>query len=122
VTGRIVADITVGQTPQFFAVGAGAVWTLNQRDGTISRVDPATNTVVATVDLGEQVYGGDIAVGGGFLWLRGSRTLLFKIDPATNQIVAVYGPESGSGSVAADDSAAWITAHDVETAWRLPLR
>jgi virginiamycin B lyase len=121
VTGKIVADITVGRTPQFFAVGAGAVWTMNQMDGTISRVDPATNTVVATVVLGEQVEGGDIAVGGGFLWLRGSRTLLFKIDPATNQIVAVYGPESGSGSVAADDAAVWITAHDVQTAWRLPL-
>jgi virginiamycin B lyase len=120
-TGKIVADIKVGRAPQFFAVGEGAVWTMNQIDGTISRIDPATNTVVATINLGEQIEGGDIAVGGGFVWLRGSQTLLFKIDPATNEIVAVYGPESGSGSVAADDSAVWITAHDVETAWRLPL-
>jgi virginiamycin B lyase len=120
-TGKIVADIKVGRAPQFFAVGEGAVWTMNQMDETISRLDPATNTVVATIKLGEQVEGGDIAVGGGYLWLRGSQTLLFKIDPATNQIVAVYGPPSGSGSVAADDAAVWITAHDVQTAWRLPL-
>jgi virginiamycin B lyase len=120
-TGKLVADITVGSSPAFFAVGEGAVWTMNQFDGTISRIDPATNTVIAKIEFGETVYGGDIAVGGGFLWLRGSKTLLFKIDPAKNEIVAVYGPESGSGSVAADDTAVWITAHDVQTVWRLPL-
>jgi virginiamycin B lyase len=121
-TGEVVADIQVGKQPQFFAVGEGAVWTMNQVDGTISRIDPATNTVVATIQLGEQVEGGDIAVGGGFVWLRGSRTLLFQIEPDTNEVVAVYGPESGSGSVAADNAAIWITAHDISTIWRLPLR
>lgn len=122
VAGKIIADIKVGRAPQFFAVGEGGVWTMNQIDGTISRIDPATNTVVATIELGEQVNGGDIAVGGGSVWLRGSRTLLFQIEPSVNQVVAVYGPESGSGSVAADNAAVWITAHDITTIWRLPLR
>lgn len=120
--GRVVADIPVGKHPQFFAVGEGAVWTMNQVDGTISRIDPATNTVTATIALGEPVEGGDIAVGGGSLWLRGSRTLIFQIEPSVNEVVAVYGPASGSGSVAADQAAVWITAHDVTTVWRLPLR
>ena len=118
-SGAIVATINVGTTPQFLAVGEGAVWTMNQDSGSVSRIDPATNTVVATIELGEQVRGGDIAVGGGYLWLRGSRTLLFQIDPATNEIVARYGPPAGSGSVAADDTAVWITAHDITTIWRL---
>ena len=122
VTGTVVATIEVGRRPQFLTVGEGAVWTMNQSSGTISRIDPAANTVVATIELGEYVQGGDIAVGGGFLWLRGSSMLLFKIDPTTNQIVARYGPASGSGSVAADDDAVWITAHDITTIWRLPLR
>lgn len=122
VAGKVVADIPVGRQPQFFAVGEGAIWTMDQRDGTVSRIDPATNTVVATIGLGEQVDGGDIAVGGGSVWLRGSKTLLFQIEPSANQIVAIYGPPSGSGSVAADHNAVWITAHDVQTIWRLPLR
>jgi len=121
-TGAIVADIKVGRQPQFFTVGAGAVWTMDQLDGTVSRIDPATNGVVATIKLGEPVQGGDIAVGGGFVWLRGFSTLLFQIDPATNTIVKRYGPSSGSGSVAADDDAVWITAHDIQTIWRLSLR
>ncbi len=118
-TGAIVATIAVGDQPQFIAVGEGALWTMDQLDGTVSRVDPTTNAVVATIKLGEQVLGGDIAVGGGYVWLRGSRTLLFRIDPATNAIVARYTPSAGSGSVAADDSAVWITAHDILTIWRL---
>jgi YVTN family beta-propeller protein len=121
-TEKVVATIQVGPKPQFLAVGEGAVWVMNQADGTVSRIDPASNTVVATIHLGETVQGGDIAVGGGYVWLRGSDTLLFKIDPATNAIVARYGPSAGSGSVAADDAAVWITAHDITTIWRLPLR
>jgi hypothetical protein len=31
-------------------------------------------------------------------------------------------PSAGSGGVAADDDAVWITAHDVTTIWRLLLR
>ncbi len=118
-SGAIVATIAVGAQPQFIAVGEGALWTMDQVSGTVSRVDPATNRVVATIQLGEQVRGGDIAAGGGSIWLRGSRTLLFRIDPATNEIVERYNPSSGSGSVAADDQAVWITAHDVTAIWRL---
>lgn len=118
-SGAVVATIKVGRQPQFIAVGEGALWTMDQASGTVSRVDPATNSVVATIQLGETVQGGDIDVGGGYVWLRGSRTLLFQIDPATNEIVARYGPNSGSGSVAADDHAVWITAHDITTVFRL---
>ncbi len=118
-TGSIVATILVGDQPQFIAVGEGALWTMNQTAGTLSRVDPATNRVVATIELGEQVRGGDIAVGGGSVWLRGSRTLLFRIDPVRNEIVDRYNPSAGSGSVAADELAVWITAHDITTIWRL---
>ena len=42
-----------------------------------------------------------------------------KIDPATDTVVARYGPAGGSGSVAADDRAVWITAHDILRIWRL---
>jgi virginiamycin B lyase len=119
--GRVRAEIHVGAGPQFLAVGEGAVWVMNQLDGTISRVAPSTNSVVATIHFGERINGGDIAVGAGSVWVRGSATLLARIDPATNTITNRYGPRVGSGSVAADNDAVWITAHDVKTIWRLPL-
>ncbi len=120
--GTVAAQIPVGGGPRFLALGGGAVWVMNQLDGTISRVDPSTNAVVATIDFGERIRGGDIAVGGGSVWVHGSTTLLARIDPATNTITKRYGPQVGSGGVAANDDAVWITAHDVKTIWRLPVR
>ena len=46
------ASIAVGRGPDAVAVGAGAVWVLNRLGGTVSRVDPATATVVAEVEIG----------------------------------------------------------------------
>ena len=66
--------------------------------------------------------GGDLAVGGGFVWARVSGWLVSKIDPTTSEVVARYGPPAGSGSVAADETALWISAHDVDVVYRLPLR
>ena len=121
-TGKWAATIHVGQGPRFLAVGEGAVWVMNQTDGSVSRIDPKTNKVTATTDVGSEIHGGDITVGGGSVWVRGGPWMLARIDPATNLTVQRYGPEVGSGSAAADDDAAWISAHDVAKIWRLPLR
>ena len=122
-TAEVVATIPVGLGPRFFAVGEGAVWVQNNLDGTVSRVDPATNSVTATITVNDgPVDGGDLAVGGGFVWARVSDWLVSKIDPATSEVVARYGPGAGSGSVAADETALWISAHDIDVVYRLPLR
>jgi hypothetical protein len=121
-SGDVVATIDVGGEPDLLAIGANAVWTLDQAHGNLSRIDPATNGVVATVSLGEAIDRGQIAFGGGCVWVRGSTTLLYQIDPQTDQVVRRYGPASGSGGVAADDSAVWITDHVSTTIWRLPLQ
>lgn len=121
-TQKAVATVQVGAGARFFAVGEGAVWVQNNLDGTVSRVDPATNAVTATIKVDSgAVDGGDLAVGGGFIWARVTDALVAKIDPATNAVVARYGPRGGSGSVAADKSAVWISAHDLDLVYRLPL-
>jgi YVTN family beta-propeller protein len=121
-TGRTVAKVPVGVQPRFLAVGEKSVWVLNQGDGSVTRVDPATNAVTATIRVDSVgIDGGDIAVGGGAVWARITEELVARIDPATNTVSARYGPRSGSGSVAADDAAVWISAHDVRSVWRLPL-
>jgi len=120
-TGAIMATIAVGSGPRFLAIGEGGVWVMNQTDGSVSRVDPRRDAVTATIDVGREIHGGDIAVGGGSVWVRGGPELLARIDPAADLVTERYGPDSGSGSVAADDDAVWVTAHDVATIWRLPL-
>ena len=42
----------VGDFPTAVAVGHGSVWVANAGDGTLSRIDPETSEVVATIQLG----------------------------------------------------------------------
>lgn len=121
-TGLVADEIGVGARPRFLAVGLEAVWVMNASDGTVSRIDPVSATVTATIAVSPRsIDGGDIAVGGGYVWARVSDILVSQIDPVTNEVVARYRPGSGSGSVAADGGAVWISAHDVDAVWRLPL-
>lgn len=113
--------IAVGGFPRFLAIGEGAVWVMNQDDGSISRVS-ATGEVLGTTTIATRIRGGDIAVGGGSVWVQPGLELLVQLDPSDGRMLAEYGPPSGSGSVAADDDAVWVSAHDVDSVWRLPLR
>ena len=122
VAKSVVATIPVGPKPLFLATGAGGVWVINQGDGTVSRVDPETNAVVATIELGIDGPGGDIAVGLDRVWVRATKTLLSVIDPATNAVVARYGPNAGSGGVRTGFGKVWLSAHDTEELWRLDAR
>jgi virginiamycin B lyase len=113
--------IKVGEGPRFLAIGEDAVWVMNQRAGSVSRVD-AGGAVLATIPVSDApIQGGDIAVGGGSVWVRIEQDLVVRIDPATNAVTARYGPPSGSGSVAANADAVWVSAHDTSSLWRLPL-
>ena len=119
---RTSQSIKVGDAPRFLAIGEDAVWVMNQGDGSVSRVD-AAGTVVATIEVSDvPIQGGDIAVGGESVWVRTEQDLVVRIDPRTNAVNARFGPPSGSGSVVADDAAMWVSAHDVASVWRLPLR
>jgi YVTN family beta-propeller protein len=60
-------SIRVGDGPVDIAVGAGGVWVANSREGTVSRIDPQSNQVIATIRVGHILQG--IAVGGGFIWV-----------------------------------------------------
>jgi streptogramin lyase len=122
-SNKVTATATVGHHPRFFDVGEGGVWTLNQETGTVSHVNPSTAKLQATIQTQSPGWarGGDMAVGGGWVWVRRSDALLTRIDPKTNRVVQIYGPSSGSGSVVVGPGGVWVSAHDVKTVWRLPL-
>ena len=121
-SGDTLATIDVGSGARFFDVGEDAVWVQNNDEGTVSRVDPATDEVVATIKVDKgAITGGDLTVGGGFVWARVSRSLVSQVDPDTNLVVARIGQPEGSGSVAADANALWISAHDHNVVYRVPL-
>jgi YVTN family beta-propeller protein len=67
-----VARIPVGRGGSGIATGGGSVWVTNEFDGTVSRIDPRTNLIVATIPVGGSPH--DVVVSGGSVWLAGSRT------------------------------------------------
>jgi virginiamycin B lyase len=121
-TGKTVATIPVASGPRFFDVGAGAVWVMAQSAGALCRIDPADNRVVGcTVIDPAGVQGGDLTVGNGFIWFRGTEALVAQVDPKSGRVVRRIGPGEGSGSAAAGSGQLWISAHDVAKLYRVPV-
>ena len=122
-TGKIVATIPVASGPRFFDVGAGAVWVMAQSAGALCRIDPAGNHLVGcTVIDPAGVQGGDLTVGNGFVWFRGTEALVAQVDPKSGRVVRRIGSGEGSGSAAAGSGQLWISAHDVAKLYRVPVR
>ena len=61
-----VARVALTGQPVAVAVGAGSAWVVDA-DGVVSRIDPATNTVSATITIGGAPHG--IAVFGDQVWV-----------------------------------------------------
>jgi len=120
-TNTVTATISVGPIPRFLAAGEGGVWTLNQGDGSVTRIDPRTNGTIS-IPLGAPGGGGDIDAGNGRVWVRTSKILLVTIDPTTRRIAEVFGPPAGSGAVRVAGNHVWVTAHDIHKVWVLAGR
>ncbi|MGY1804840.1 hypothetical protein ACI78T_16280 [Blastococcus sp. SYSU D00922] len=119
--GSTQATVETGFGSRFMAVGDDAVWVMNQDDGTVSRVDPETDEVAATIQVSDgRIPGGDIAFGDGAVWVRTESELATAVDPGTDEVVRVLGPAAGSGSIAVTDGAVWLTAHDAFVVQRVP--
>jgi streptogramin lyase len=109
----LTATIAVAPNPLAIAVGEGAVWIAHQ-GGVVSRVDPATNQVAATIPLPAS-GATSITVGAGAVWVTvtaAGTTSLYRLDPATNAIVETIalGPSTGvDGSVVrVGEGAVWV--------------
>jgi streptogramin lyase len=121
-TGEVVSEIDVGSGPRFLDVGEGGVWVMDQLDGSVTHIDPSSNEVVATIPVDHDIFGGDLTVGDGFVWLRASAAMVAQIDPATDRVVARIGSPQASGSAHASDGQLWVSDHfEKPQGWRAVL-
>jgi len=87
--------------------GAGSVWVPSDAEGKISRIDPATNEVIATVDVVAGTF--FLAFGMDAVWAVASgQNLLQKIDPATNEVVGSVELGAQPGFLAAGEGYVWV--------------
>ncbi len=108
------AEIEVGAEPGYVAIGDGSVWVGNHVEGSVSRIDPSSDTVIETIPIAGEPTGMLFAFGDA--WTFGAMTgLLQRIDAAENKVVArirlqgrggaINGLAAGAGYVwAAEDS------------------
>jgi DNA-binding beta-propeller fold protein YncE len=114
-TGRFVTRIPVAC--ETLAVGMGSVWVSDPRKGIVSRINPQTGKVAATIGVGKGPK--VLAVDAGSVWVLGwKENLLFQIDPKANQVVAKVPLGAGIpiGGLAAGEGGVWVSKQA-----RLPL-
>jgi virginiamycin B lyase len=116
-TGAVEASIPTGPLPRFLAAENGIVWTLNQGDGSLTRIE---KDLTARVALGTPGKGGDIAVHDGLVWTTMPKMPLSCTDAATATLRAQWaGP--GGDSLGIGHGAIWLTDYHGGTISRLPL-
>jgi virginiamycin B lyase len=119
-TGLVIASVQTGPNPRFLTGAAGAIWTLNQGDGTLTRVDPKTQQA-RTIALGTPGHGGDIGFGADKIWTTMPKVPLSAIDAKSNSLECQWaGP--GGDSLAIGHGAIWLTDYHAGNISRFSLK
>jgi streptogramin lyase len=120
-TGLILDHVAVGNRPRFVTSSPDAVWTLNQADGTVSRIGIAGHHDVVSVPLGIPGTGGDITYGDGRVWTTLMKTPLSVVDASTSAILCQWKGDGGD-SLAVGHGAVWLTDLTAGTVSRIALQ
>jgi len=120
-SGAVLGTAKTGPNPRFLSAGAGAVWTLNQGDGSLTRIDPRTRQATQTIALGTPGHGGDISVGGGMVWTTMAKVPLSATEASTTVLRCQWtGP--GGDSLGIGHGAIWLTDYHGGTISRLQMQ
>jgi len=102
------------------AAGAGSVWTLNQGDGTLTRIDVQSRRATMTTALRTPGHGGDIAFGHGVVWTTMVKVPLSATDAETGRLLCQWtGP--GGDALGLGPNAIWLTSHAAGDLYRFDL-
>jgi virginiamycin B lyase len=125
-SGVVLATIPTGPNPRFLTNGGDSIWTLNQGDGSITRIDWRSRRALGSIALGTPGHGGDIAFGGRYVWTTMAGTPLTVVEPAREGETGAgtlfrqwVGP--GGDSLAIGHDAIWLTDYHKGTIARLRI-
>lgn len=109
--GHIAATIPDPSAPVAVEAGFGSIWAANGPAGTIIRIDPTSNKVVATIQAGRPVC--CLAFGANAVWAASMATdTVVRIDPAANSVADAF-PSGGLApqGIAFGDGYVWVANH-----------
>jgi peptide/nickel transport system substrate-binding protein len=106
--GGTSRQVPVGAEPQTITSGAGWLWTANEADGTVSRIDPG-NAAVDTLSVGPDPRA--LSFGAGFLWVAdgGGRTIS-EVNPEAAKVVRTVVVGNGPAGIAFGGGGVWVAA------------
>jgi len=117
-TGAVRASLALTD-PGPIAAGDGGVWVVSEREGVLSRIDPASSTVVTVVTLppGLDYVVDAVAAGAAGVWFRNlAAQSVERVDPASGLVVqqaglggGETGGVAGPVSIASTADAVWVT-------------
>jgi len=108
-------------SPQTLAAASNGVWVC--QGNSITRLDPETlNPIITFTGITDS----GIAASTGAVWVwEYNKALLYKIDPATNEVAALIKPAkpflTGGGALLTEDSL-WLTVNENDLVLRLSLK
>jgi len=107
-TGKVTATFPsgIGNTEGYIASGAGSIWMMTDAKGTLARIDPETNKLVAEIIVAPGSYCpvfGEKAV-----WVTSTDgNLVSRIDPNTNLVVETIPVGKAPRFLAVGEGAVW---------------
>jgi YVTN family beta-propeller protein len=118
-TSKAGAAIWGGEVGAPLALGNGTIWTLGGLDGSLTRRDPTTLTLVphGRVELGD--FATAIAAGSDAAWVTTKSSGLLRIDPDTNRVVDEFPAPPVPVDVAVGAHAVWIASEDEDVVTRV---
>jgi YVTN family beta-propeller protein len=107
----LVAKIPVA-TPRDVTAGFGSIWVANGPSKSVTRIDPATHAVTATIPVPNPAS--VLAVGAGAVWLTSyPGNSVTRIDPATNTALdTISAGDLGPIGITFFHGYVWVANHD----------
>lgn len=119
VTGEIADTIQVDDAPVSVAASDDAVWVVNGSGlfGTVSRIDPATDRLIAQIDVEEATA---VAATDDAVWVTHEEDgTVSRLDPATDQVIATIEVDDAPHFIAATEDAVWVSHSEDGTVSRI---
>ena len=121
-----LAAIGYSRTSTGLAVSGSHVWVADaERAGSVSRLDPASGSIVATIETQPTSSSQEIAVdGSGRLWTTDDGATLYQTAPGETTRSVIAGeplPGSAISDIAISDSALWVVTFDQTASWLVAL-
>jgi hypothetical protein len=113
------APIPIGRNALDVEAGAGFIWTANNDDGTISKIDPATGSSQQIQVGGTPV---ELVVDRGAVWVNNYTDSVTRVDVATGAVSTIYTNQPAAiTGIAGGDGYLWISHADGNIVTRIDM-